>query len=287
VRVNPGAGTAELRVRDLVALDYPGDFATGSLGPNWQTNYVDATVSFDILWDGPVTRKVKVIDAANGFAGQFRESEATVTWSASSASGFSFISDPGNRSTSVAEIPGVSGVTAPLNFFSEIGEERNGVFSPGGAPATASVSAPFPVAAAQGASLAKTINGGDWALVSESIGGRISLWGTGVQLLAEGSARGHFTCADQVKDPFGGNFFGHRTGWSQNTEGSLSGTGKAIGFSGGLTDAPRGVFAGDIPYTVRIQQFGGPVVGHWTLDVPDLGGVVCNEALMGGEIVTH
>jgi hypothetical protein len=135
VQVNPGAGRAEMHVRDLPELDYyspsgQGDLA--SLGPTWQTGYFASTVSFDVVWGGPVTRRVQVKDAANGFAGQFDENQATVTWSVNSTSGFRFTSNPGNFSTSVPEIPGVNGVTVPLNFFAEIGQERNGVFFPSG-----------------------------------------------------------------------------------------------------------------------------------------------------------
>ncbi len=86
------------------------------------------------VWNGPVTRRVHVKDAANGFAGQFNENEATVTWSARSTSGFRFTSKPGNFATSIPEVPGVNGVTAPLNFFAQVGQERNGIFFPSGSP---------------------------------------------------------------------------------------------------------------------------------------------------------
>src|SRR5262249_11874928 len=126
------------------------------------------------------------------------------------------------------------------------------------APPSAS-SATAAAAAIQDSSVMATINGGGKALMSESVGGGISLWGIGVQLLADGSARGHFECVDHVTAPFGGNFFGQITSWSLNADGtiSLSGTGKAIDFPGGLADAPRGVFARDVPFTMTIQQFGG------------------------------
>ena len=135
VTVNPGAGTAEMHVNNLPELDYfspDGNAALLSLGPTWQTNYFDATVSFDVVWSGPVTRRVNIRDAANGFAGTFNENQATVTWSETSASGFTFTSNPGSFSTSVPEDPLVNGVSAPLNFFAEVGEERNGVFFPQG-----------------------------------------------------------------------------------------------------------------------------------------------------------
>jgi hypothetical protein len=133
VQVDAGAGTAEMHVHNLAELDYyspDGNAALLSLGPTWQTNYFRSTVSFDVVWNGPVTPSLKVRDAADGFAGTFNENEATVTWSETSASGFTFTSNPGNFSTSVPETPGVNGVTAPLNFFAEVGHERNGIFFP-------------------------------------------------------------------------------------------------------------------------------------------------------------
>jgi hypothetical protein len=135
VQVNPLTGQAQAHVRNLPLLDYysptgQGDLA--SLGPTWQSGYFASTVSLDVAWGGPVTRRVNVHEAANGFAGLFDENQATVTWSESSQSGFRFRSNPGNFSTSVPEVPGVNGVTAPLNFFAQVGFERNGIFFGGG-----------------------------------------------------------------------------------------------------------------------------------------------------------
>jgi hypothetical protein len=90
-------------------------------------------------WDGHLPE----FSGANGFAGVFAENQATVTWSETSASGFTFTSKPGSFSTSVPEVPGVNGVTAPLNFFAQVGFERNGIFFAQGEshvnPATVSV----------------------------------------------------------------------------------------------------------------------------------------------------
>ena len=135
VQVNPLAGTARMHVRNLPELDYyspEGNGDLAALGPTWQTGYYNSTVSIDVVWKGPVTRLVNVRDAANGFAGIFAENQATVTWSVNSDSGFSFVSNPGNFSTSVPEVPGVNGVTVPLNFFAQVGFERNGIFYPQG-----------------------------------------------------------------------------------------------------------------------------------------------------------
>jgi hypothetical protein len=145
VQVNPGAGRAEMHVRNLDVLDYASNGFAGivSIGPQWQTAYVPATVSFDVVWNGPVTRRVNIQDTANDFAGEFNENQATVTWSAKSSSGFSFTANPGNFSTSLPEVPGVNGVTAPLNFFAQVGHERSGIFFPGGGAAAAPPRSPI------------------------------------------------------------------------------------------------------------------------------------------------
>ncbi len=106
---NPGAGQAEMQVSNLALEDY---FTLGNAfkdGPS-----VPATVSFDVVWTGDVTRRVNVNDAANGFAGEFAETPATITWSASE-NGFTFTSNAASTSTSV---------------FAEVGHERNGIFFP-------------------------------------------------------------------------------------------------------------------------------------------------------------
>ena len=112
VTIDPEDGKVELRVTDLPVYDYP-DVNT-SIGPDWQTAFDKATVSFDVVWQGPVTRQVDVKDAANGFAGRFFEDQATLTWSARSDSGFRFKADP----------------SSSTSLFAELGFERNGIFFP-------------------------------------------------------------------------------------------------------------------------------------------------------------
>ena len=157
VQVNPAAGTAQLHVRNLAEVNYfsPSGFAGNiSLGPNWQTAGVDATVSFDVVWDSPVTRRVNVTDAADGFAGTFNEdhnNNVTVRWSGSNALGFSFTSNVGNLTTSTALAPG--------NFFAQLAHERNGIFFPpgsgdGAGSAEGRLPAAFAVPVQQGRSLA-------------------------------------------------------------------------------------------------------------------------------------
>jgi len=113
VNVNFGAGKAELKVNNLAAEDYfnlPNASIPG--------NEVDATVSFDVVWNGPITRRVNVSDAADGFAGSYVENQATINWSASNSQGFSFVANPGSFATSVPE----------AGPFAELGHEQNGIF---------------------------------------------------------------------------------------------------------------------------------------------------------------
>jgi len=117
VTVNFGAGRAEMHVHDLEIEDYfnfPNASADGE--------EVDATVSFDVVWNAPISRRYNVTDAANGFAGSFVENQATVNWSASNEDGFTFVANPGSFATSVPE-------AGPIAL---LGEERNGTFFPGG-----------------------------------------------------------------------------------------------------------------------------------------------------------
>jgi hypothetical protein len=107
---HPGAGEAEMKVTNLAIEDY---FNLGNAlmdGPS-----VGATVSFDVVWTGNVTRHVNEKDATNQFAGEYAETQATVTWSGNNANGFSFMSDPASTSTS---------------NFAETGHEHNGIFFP-------------------------------------------------------------------------------------------------------------------------------------------------------------
>ncbi len=122
MQVNPGAGKAELHVRDLALLDYPK--IPVAIGAQWQTAFVPATISIDAVWDGPVTRRVNVQNGTNGdqFAGEFAQDQVTVSWSASNASGFRFTGDPGTLATTT--IPGFA--------FAEVGHLTSGIFFPSG-----------------------------------------------------------------------------------------------------------------------------------------------------------
>jgi hypothetical protein len=77
-------------------------------------------VSFDVVWSGPITRRVSVLDGTlgNQYAGEYVENQATVTWSGTNLkTGFSFTANPGTLATSSVD-----------GGFAELGHERNGSF---------------------------------------------------------------------------------------------------------------------------------------------------------------
>src|SRR5260370_6365839 len=118
VHVNFAAGTAEMHVHNLALRDY-GNIPT-ALGPNFRTAFDPATVSFDVVWNPPVTQRLHILDGENGndFSGRFNEDQVTVTWSGRNlATGFRFHANPGDLGTSV-------------DTFAELGRERNGIFAP-------------------------------------------------------------------------------------------------------------------------------------------------------------
>src|SRR5207245_11659593 len=87
---------------------------------------------------------------------------------------------------------------------------------------------------------------------------------------------GHVDCVDQHGDNLPGNIFGEVSSWRM--EGQvvvLHVTGKLIRFPGGHP-VP-------VSFTLKIQQFGGAGVGHWTLEVG--GRLFCIELLTSGQIV--
>ncbi len=110
VDVNPGAGTATLQVRNVATRDFHDTVNDLKHGPS-----VPATASFAVQWQG-VLERVKIRDTTHGFAGEFVNNRATMTWSASEAA-FTFVSDA--ASTSHSE-------------FAAVGHERNGQFFPQG-----------------------------------------------------------------------------------------------------------------------------------------------------------
>src|SRR5262249_21878232 len=113
VKVNLDEGKAEMHVRNLLTEDYFNFPNASADGPE-----ADATVSFDVVWRNPVTRRVSVSDAANGFSGTFLEDQATINWSATNELGFSFVANAGSFATTV---PGAGPV-------GQMGREPNGRF---------------------------------------------------------------------------------------------------------------------------------------------------------------
>lgn len=87
-------------------------YAAG-FGPRGFPVSVPATCSFDISWSGPVTDRSPVSSPA-GSVGDLVLCNASMQWSARSASGFHFESNPNAGTTSV---------------FAQLGKVRNGVFA--------------------------------------------------------------------------------------------------------------------------------------------------------------
>ena len=132
-------------------------------------------------------------------------------------------------------------------------------------------------AVARGATVVATIHGGGTAeMQPPGLAAGRTAFGMEVTLLADGSATGHVDCVDQHGDNLPGNIFGEVSSWRM--EGQvvvLNVTGKLIRFPGGHP-VP-------VSFTLKIQQFGGAGVGHWTLEVG--GRLFCIELLTSGQIV--
>ena len=135
-------------------------------------------------------------------------------------------------------------------------------------------------ASASSAQLVATINGAGRAIMDAAS----PLKGTTtyfihVRLYSDGTAIGRFDCVDLPGSDFPGDFSGPITGWKMvDGEITLSGSGELRTLGGDLVQ-------GGIPYRVGIEQFGGKGVGHWTLDIPSFGGVLCSELLTSGNLV--
>jgi len=137
-------------------------------------------------------------------------------------------------------------------------------------------------AVATGASVVATIHGGGTAeMQPPGLAAGTTAFGMEVTLLADGSATGHVDCVDQHGDNLPGNIFGEVTGWR------MEGQVVVLNVTGTLVRFPRpGVTGGHpvpVSFTVKIQQFGGAGVGHWTLEVG--GRLFCVELLTSGQIV--
>ena len=131
-------------------------------------------------------------------------------------------------------------------------------------------------AASQGRTVVARISGGGTAVMqAPGIARGTTHWGAGVTLYRGGTASGHIDCVDQQGGNFPGNIFGEVTSWRmEGTVVVLNVVGKFVGHGG---------HPADVAFTVKIQQFGGPGVGHWTLVVgPTL---FCVEVVTSGQIV--
>ena len=118
VTVQFGAGKAEMRVDNLSIRDY--GTRKNANGPHFQTAFDPAVVSFDVVWDRLIMRRVSVPDGTlgNNYAGDYVENQVTVTWSGKNlATGFTFTANPGTFATSSFD-----------GGFAELGKERNGSF---------------------------------------------------------------------------------------------------------------------------------------------------------------
>jgi hypothetical protein len=146
--------------------------------------------------------------------------------------------------------------------------------------------------AANAATVVGRINGGGTSVMTDLPPGLgATSFGFEATLFSDGTARGHFDCVDQMGDVPGypGNIFGAITRWSKNGDGTVSlyvTDAKLVMFGSGL------VVSGGLPFTVTIQTFGGPGVGHWTLDVPGVpspfnGGPICQELMRSGQVVVR
>ena len=143
-------------------------------------------------------------------------------------------------------------------------------------------------AAAAGPRVVATIHGGGTATMAEVFGipnPGSSVFGFNAKLMSDGSATegpatGHIMCLDQHGDApgFPGNIFGEVVSWSGDLDGgeiTLNVVGKFVPLPGGHPTPAT--------FTVKIQQFGGAGVGHWTLESD--GVVFCIETLDSGQIV--
>jgi hypothetical protein len=137
-------------------------------------------------------------------------------------------------------------------------------------------------ASAAAPNVVATINGGGTSTMAEVFGipnPGSSVFGFNVKLMSDGSAAGQIMCLDQYGDApgFPGNIFGEVVSWSGDLDGeiTLNVVGKFLPIPGGHPVATA--------FTVKIQQFGGAGVGHWTLEVD--GVVFCIETLDSGQLV--
>jgi hypothetical protein len=138
-------------------------------------------------------------------------------------------------------------------------------------------------ASAAGPNVVATINGGGTSTMAEVFGvpnPGSSVFGFTVKLMADGSATGHIMCIDQHGDApgFPGVIFGDVVSWSGDLDGEIT-----LNVAGGKFLPIPGGHPVETGFIVKIQQFGGAGVGHWTLEVDGM--IFCIETLDSGQIV--
>jgi hypothetical protein len=109
VSVHFGAGRARYTMTDMEMEDYFD--IINALFQFYDPVSVPAVTSFDVRLGGPISERTHVHDAAAGYEGTFLLNQASMSWSASTEDGWSFVSDPETSSA-----------------FSMMAKERNGVF---------------------------------------------------------------------------------------------------------------------------------------------------------------
>jgi hypothetical protein len=98
--------------------------------------------------------------------------------------------------------------------------------------------------------------------------------------MSDGSATGHIMCIDQHGDApgFPGVIFGDVVSWTGDLDGEIT-----LNVAAGEFLPIPGGHPVETGFIVKIQQFGGAGVGHWTLEVDGM--VFCIETLDSGQIV--
>lgn len=110
IQVNPGAGRAEVHVKNYPVFDY-GSIPNALFGG---PSTVTGNVSYTLAWSG-VTQRVNIKNTDpvyGGFAAEFARTAAKMEWTAT-VGDYHFVSAPLATSTS---------------SFAELGHERNGIF---------------------------------------------------------------------------------------------------------------------------------------------------------------
>ncbi len=159
---------------------------------------------------------------------------------------------------------------------------------PGVLLATA-ILAPHPVAAKP--AVVGTINGGGTAEMQPPGFAGSTVFGLGVKLLSDGSAKGDVICEDTFR---GATPLGRELGYpgivsAKMTSWSKKGSVIVLKMVGTVTpylapDGHRGT-PQPVELTVKIYKFGGAGVSYWTMEDTPSGFIFCYELLTSGRIV--